>query len=221
MPRTGLLMSLVSLAALGAVVGLVPDLREAVGAAVRGDTDELRVRLRGAEGVALLFAVTLVHAVVWYPAEIATGAAGFVWGFWAGTALVQTFWVISALATYGLGRHMGRPAVRRLAGERRTDRLERSISRGGIPVLIGARLIPIVPFSLTGYIAGIARVPLWRFTWTTAIGYLPLTVAGVLIGERLDRLSWTDPVLWAACLPVLVLIALSRPLARRLRLDDD
>ena len=53
--------------------------------------------------------------------------------------------------------------------------MEDAIDRGGATLLLAARLVPIVPFSLTGIVAGAARVPLWRFTWTTAVGYLPIT----------------------------------------------
>ncbi len=56
-------------------------------------------------------------------------------------------------------------------------------------VLIAARLIPIFPFSLVSYAAGAARVPLWRFAWTTVVGYLPITAISVYFGTQLDLLS--------------------------------
>ena len=49
------------------------------------------------------------------------------------------------------------------------------IERGGATLLLAMRLIPILPFSLVSYAAGAARVPAWRFVWTTAVGYLPIT----------------------------------------------
>ena len=68
------------------------------------------------------------------------------------------------------------------------------VERGGATLLIAVRLIPIVPFSLISYAAGAARVPLWRFVWTTAVGYLPITALAVYFGTRLEGLSLTDPV---------------------------
>ena len=38
---------------------------------------------------------------------------------------------------------------------------------------------------------GSARVPLWTFIWTTAIGYIPITALFVLLGSRLEELSLT------------------------------
>jgi uncharacterized membrane protein YdjX (TVP38/TMEM64 family) len=65
-----------------------------------------------------------------------------------------------------------------------------------VPVLIGARLIPIVPFSLMGYVCGAARVPLVRFMWTTAIGYAPITAYFTYLGSRLQSFSAEDPIVW-------------------------
>ncbi len=43
--------------------------------------------------------------------------------------------------------------------------------RGGTPLLITGRLIPVVPFSFMGYAAGAVRIGLWRFSWTTVVGF--------------------------------------------------
>ena len=66
----------------------------------------------------------------------------------------------------------------------------------GSIVLIGVRLIPIMPFSLMGYVCGAARVPLVRFTWTTAVGYAPITAYFTYLGSRLEGFSAEDPILW-------------------------
>ena len=70
------------------------------------------------------------------------------------------------------------------------------IDRGGATFLLACRLVPIVPFSLTGYVAGAARVPIWRFTWTTAVGYLPITAYFVYLGSKLEGFSIEDPIVW-------------------------
>jgi uncharacterized membrane protein YdjX (TVP38/TMEM64 family) len=165
----------------------------------------------------VLLALMLLHAVVWYPAEIPTAAAGFVYGFWAALPIVVLGWLLSALGTYALGRHAGRPALHRLAGAARFRRAEAALHRGGAGALLAARLIPVVPFSLVGLVAGAARVPVWRFTWTTVVGFLPLASVMTLLGSRLEDLSLRDPLVWLALAPLAVLLAVTRPLARRVR----
>jgi len=86
---------------------------------------------------------------------------------------------------------------------------------GGATLLLAMRLIPIVPFSLFSYAAGAAHVPLWRFVWTTAVGYLPITAIAVYFGTRLEGLSLTDPLVWASLLALLALLAIGHRAARR------
>jgi uncharacterized membrane protein YdjX (TVP38/TMEM64 family) len=179
-----------------AAVMLVPGLRDAVGDAVSGDTTSVRNDLHGTDGILLVLGLALVHTFVWYPAEILDTATGFVYDFLPALALVMTGWLISGILAYLIGRHAARPLVLRVIGEERFERVERLIHRGGVPFLLGARLVPIVPFSLLGYVAGAARVPMPRFVWTTAVGYLPITAYFVYVGGSLDEFSLEDPVLW-------------------------
>jgi uncharacterized membrane protein YdjX (TVP38/TMEM64 family) len=182
----------------GAAVALaVPSLRDAVGDAAHGNTASVRHDLNESVGGPLLVLwLALVHVIVWYPAEILDAAAGYVFGFGVGFPLVLGSWVVSGLAAYAVGRHFARPLLYRLAGEERFLRVEALIHRGGVLVLLAIRLIPIMPFSLMGYVCGAARIPLWRFTWTTAVGYAPITAYFTYVGSRLESFSAEDPILW-------------------------
>lgn len=209
MRRPGPLFTVAALVILGVLTATVPALREGLGNAVRGDVVAMRQDIGGTTGVLIIWALALIHAVVWFPSEILNAAAGLLYGFWAGVLITHVAWVVSGLLAYAIGRHLGRPALRRLAGRERLDRAESFIERGGWQGLLAARLIPLVPFSFFSYVAGAARVPLGRYTWTTALGYLPLTVLAVLFGTRADELSLTDPLMWLALLGLLALLATS------------
>jgi uncharacterized membrane protein YdjX (TVP38/TMEM64 family) len=186
----------------GIVVGVavalaIPSLRGAVSDAIHGDTASIRGDLNGdLGGVLLVVWLAMVHVIVWYPAEILDAAAGYVFGFGVGFPVVLGAWVLSGLASYAVGRHFARPLLYRITGEERFVRLERLVHRGGTPFLLGVRLIPIMPFSLMGYVCGAARIPLWRFTWTTAVGYAPLTAYFTYVGSKLQGFSAEDPILW-------------------------
>ena len=220
--RAGVLLSLAVVAGLAALVAFVPPLHDAAAAALRGDTSDLRTQLRdqGGWGVLVLLAIVLAHAAIPYPAEIPTAAAGFVYGFWVALPMVMAMWLLSALVTYAFGRYAARSLLYRLAGERRFTRAESAVLRGGIPILIAARLVPVVPFSLTGFVAGAARVPVVRFAWTTLVGFLPLTLVVTLLGSRLESLSFSDPLIYAALVPLLALLLAAKPLARHMRAAD-
>jgi uncharacterized membrane protein YdjX (TVP38/TMEM64 family) len=194
---TGVAVTIAGILVGVAVALAVPSLRDAVGDAVQGNTASVRHDLNESVGGPLLVLwLALVHVIVWYPAEILDAAAGYVFGFGIGFPLVLGAWVVSGLAAYAVGRHFARPLLYRLAGEERFMRMESLIHRGGVVVLLGMRLIPIVPFSLMGYVCGAARIPLWRFTWTTAVGYAPITAYFAYVGSRLESFSAEDPILW-------------------------
>jgi uncharacterized membrane protein YdjX (TVP38/TMEM64 family) len=179
------------LALLGGLVFSVPALREAAVAAVHGDTETVRNEIEslGIAGPLVIVVLALVHAVVFYPAEIVDAAAGLVYGFLPALALMMIGWLLSGLVCFAIGRSVARPLLDRWLGAGRFERTEARIERGGAKVLIAARLIPILPFSLVSYAAGAAHVPPWRFLWTTAVGYLPITAISVYFGTQLDLLS--------------------------------
>jgi uncharacterized membrane protein YdjX (TVP38/TMEM64 family) len=207
----------------GAVIALlIPSFRDAVGDAIQGDTESIREDLgNSVEGVVLVLWLAMVHVVVWYPAEILDAAAGYVFGFGLGFPLVMASWVLSGLAAYAVGRHAARPLLYRLAGEERFLRVEDLVNRGGWEVLIAARLIPIMPFSLMGYVCGAARVPLVRYTWTTAIGYAPLTAYFTYLGSKLEGFSIEDPIVWIGGAAILGGLLGIRYLLPRLGRDRD
>jgi uncharacterized membrane protein YdjX (TVP38/TMEM64 family) len=207
----------------GAAVALaIPPLRDALFDAVQGDTDSVREDLGGDLGGALLvFWLAMVHAIVWYPAEILDAAAGYVFGFGLGFPLVLGSWVISGLAAYAIGRHAARPLLYRIAGEERFLRAEDLIHRGGATVLLAARLIPIMPFSLLGYVCGAARVPLVRFTWTTAVGYAPITAYFTYLGSKLEGFSVEDPILWIGGIGILLCLLAFRFIVPRAADEGD
>jgi uncharacterized membrane protein YdjX (TVP38/TMEM64 family) len=58
-------------------------------------------------------------------------------------------------------------------------------------------------------------VPVWRFTWTTAVGYLPITALSVYFGTRLEGLSLTDPLVLGSAVALLALLLIGHRIARR------
>lgn len=222
-PIRAILITLAAAAALGAVVLGIEPLREGLGDAITGDTASLREDLRGlgVAGVLIVLALALAHAFVWYPTEILDAAVGFVYGFWLGLALLMTGWMLNAIVGYWVGRNAARPLLWRWLGRRRLERYEAVVHAGGIPLLLGMRLVPLIPFSLFSYAAGSARVPFGRYLWTTAVGYLPLTATFTYLGSRLEELALDDPLLWLGVAVVIGLLLGTRRLARSLGLGSE
>ena len=209
----GIALTLGAASALTLAVVAIEPLREAAGAALRGDTESLREDLRGTvAGIGVLYGVIAIHTFVWYPAEIVNTAAGYVYGFWPALALVMAGWTVQGLAAYWIGRLAARPLLHRFINRERFEQAERAIANGGVTLLLAARLVPIVPFSLFSYVAGAAEVPVARFAWTTAVGYIPITALFVYFGSELEELSLTDPIVVIGTLIVVALLLLTHKL---------
>jgi uncharacterized membrane protein YdjX (TVP38/TMEM64 family) len=220
--RSERLTILLTIGAALAITGLlfaIDPIRDAVSAAFQGDLAAMRSELDSLGGLAalVLLGIALVHAIVPFPAEFPTAAAGFVFGFALGFPLMVLAWTLSCLVAYALARGIGPPLLDRLVGRERMEATDRLIARGGWPILVAGRLIPVVPYNLVSYAAGATRVPLVRFTWTTAVGVMPLTALTALLGQRLQEPRFDDPVLWVILFGVILLLALAGPVGRRLR----
>ena len=217
LPLTEIAITLVGITLLAALVIAVEPLREAATAAVSGDHAEVREQIDrlGVGGPLLILALCILHSVVFYPAEIVDAAAGFAYGFFPALVLVMAGWILNGLVCWAIGQSIARPLLDRWFGEERFERVERSIERGGPTLLLAMRLIPILPFSIVSYAAGAARVPLWRFVWTTVVGYLPITAISVYFGTRLEGLSLTDPLVLGSGLALLALLGAGHWAMRR------
>ncbi len=213
-----LVMTLALLAALGLAFWFVEPLRGVATAAFDGDGELVRSRTHalGAAGALVLLALVLAHAAIPYPAELTTAAAGYVYGFGLGFALMMVAWFLTALLAYELAREVGRPVARKLIGERRLEKAERFVDRGGPTGLIASRFVPLIPFNAVCYAAGITGVARPRYAWTTAIGIAPFCLIVTYLGSRLQTVSITDWRLWLVVIALLaVLFACHRFLAPR------
>jgi uncharacterized membrane protein YdjX (TVP38/TMEM64 family) len=178
---------------------LVDSLRGVATAAFEGDGALVggRPHPPGAPRAFVLLALVLAHAVIPYPAEITTAAAGYVYGFGLGLGLMMLSWFLTALLAYELARGPGRQVTRRVIGAHRLAAAERFVERGGATGLIAARFLPLMPFNAVCYAAGITGVPRARYAWTTIVGIAPFCIVVTYLGSRLQTVSLSDWRLWA------------------------
>jgi uncharacterized membrane protein YdjX (TVP38/TMEM64 family) len=185
----------------------IPAGRHAISLSLHGNLSGLRLYIRhlGFGGFALLFGLILIHAVIPYPSEILTTTAGYVYGFIPGLIFAICGWTIVAVLTYFIGRTVGRPVLRAILGRRFTD-LEEAMDAGGVRLMLVARLLPIVPLALLGYVAGATRESLWRVVWTSFLGYLPLTTAVAYLGSQAKSFSASNPIVWIIVVALVAII---------------
>jgi uncharacterized membrane protein YdjX (TVP38/TMEM64 family) len=172
-----------------------------------GSLSAERVRDRVDEaGVLAPVAFVLVSAaltVCLFPGPLLAGAAGLLFGTWAGFPLSLCAAVLGACAAFGIARSVAGEAVAGVGGPRVLALCD-AIGRRGFVAVLYARIVPGVPYSLVNYAAGLAPVRLAAFAGATALGAAPRAFAYTALGGSLG--DWSSPEAVAAVV-VLVLMA--------------
>jgi uncharacterized membrane protein YdjX (TVP38/TMEM64 family) len=110
--------------------------------------------------------------------------AGAVFGVVHGTMLVMIASLLGATAGYFLARSAWSGVARRLLG--RFHGKLHGLRHGNVFLTtLRVQLLPIMPFGIFNYGAGVAHLPFLPYLAGTALGILPGTVAAVYVGDRL------------------------------------
>ncbi|WP_167759129.1 VTT domain-containing protein [Blastococcus sp. TF02A_35] len=187
----------------GTVAALVGDLPEP--AAVRAWLDG-----GGAAAWALLVGGVAVVLLAPVPRSVVSVLGGLVLGFGAGFAVAVAGGLLAAVMAFWLSRALGRPAVERLAGPR-LHRADELLSERTFVSVLAGRVIPVMPFVVISYGAGLSGARFAPYIAATAVGLLPSTVVQVGIGAStgfvVDHLTALTVVPAAAVALVLAVAA--------------
>ena len=155
------------------------------------DVETLHATIRGYGAWAPLASIGLmiIHSFLPFPLEILAIANGLVFGLWGGICVTWVSMVLASWVGYAVAR-LSRPLVLRLVSGERLARVEGWVANHSALELLAVRLVPVFSFNLLNLGLGLLRVPLWRFTWTTAMGIIPNVVLAVLAGQLLTVGPW-------------------------------
>ncbi|MEX2575957.1 MAG: VTT domain-containing protein, partial [Halofilum sp. (in: g-proteobacteria)] len=83
---------------------------------------------------------------------------------------------LSGLASFAIGRGLGRRQVDRLAGSRVHD-ISLKLSRAGVTTVAAVRMLPITHFTVVSLVAGASHIRIRDFVAGTVLGMAPGTGA--------------------------------------------
>lgn len=145
-------------------------------------------RWRGDGGAVtpLLFAAVFgLAALVFVPRPALATAAGALFSVPLALPVVVAGTVLSAGVAFGLARLLGRDAIAPRLGRGRLEVVDSLFARHGFTATVVCRLLPLLPFAVINYAAGVTRVRATAFLSGTAVGTLPANVAYVMFGGAL------------------------------------
>ena len=153
-----------------------------------------------AVGIALIWA----DLVLPIPQTAVIGALGIIYGTLLGGVLGSVALITMGLIGYGLMRTSARRLVRRFVGNQSLEKVESLFARSGAWVIILTRSLPYSIPEAVVFLAGLARMPIGKFTTAMAIGSVPTAFAFAALGA-----GWADqPIIVLAVSYVLPLILL-------------
>jgi uncharacterized membrane protein YdjX (TVP38/TMEM64 family) len=135
---------------------------------IRGTIDYLRGLWYGPLVLILSYAIGCVFAV---PATVFVVSAGVIWGWKLGGLYSLIGGVLGATASFLVARLLGEGVLQRFGRLGRA--VEKQVDHAGFKSLLVLRLIPIFPFAVLNYGAGVAGVKLTDFVFATALGVMP------------------------------------------------
>ncbi|BCR04281.1 phospholipase [Desulfuromonas versatilis] len=118
------------------------------------------------------------------PVTLLILASALVFGPVAGFCYSLAGALASGLASYALGRLLGRDRVRNLAGGR-LNRISRALAKKGLLAVAAIRLVPVAPFTVVNLVAGASHIRPRDFTLGTLLGLAPGVLAITLFEEGL------------------------------------
>jgi uncharacterized membrane protein YdjX (TVP38/TMEM64 family) len=144
----------------------------------------------------------LVNFLIAWP--ILAGAGGLLFGTAAGTPLALAGVTFAGLAQMAVARRLGGGHHGALLPER-TRAVEDFLTRNGAVAVMESRIVPLLPFGLVNYSAGLTRLGYRDLALGTVIGAAPKVFAYTALGGSLDNLDSPEAIVAVVLIIVLAL----------------
>jgi uncharacterized membrane protein YdjX (TVP38/TMEM64 family) len=133
----------------------------------------------------LYVAVYVLAATVGLPITVLSIVGGALFGTLRGFVLAWIGAMLGTLTAYTLARSIGERSTRRVLG--RHHLLDRLRKRSDFWALVRLRVVPVAPFAVLDYLAGLLGVSLRALLLASAVGVLPTVAAYTYAGAELVR----------------------------------
>jgi uncharacterized membrane protein YdjX (TVP38/TMEM64 family) len=161
--------------------------------------------LGAAAPIAYIPLFVVVNFVVAWP--ILAGAAGLLFGTAAGTPLALGGVMAASLAQMFVARRLAAGHHGSLL-PKRTRAVEDFLTRHGAVAVMESRIVPLLPWGLVNYSAGLTRLRYRDMTLGTVVGSAPKVFAYVALGGSLTDLGSPEAVVALVLLAALALTGL-------------
>lgn len=141
-------------------------------------------------GAFVLAVVQVLSTICLIPTAVLAVAAGALFGFARGLALIWVACVIGETLAFMLGRYMFRAYIERVSASWPTwAAMEDALAQDGWKLVLLLRCCPASPFTLLNYALGSTSLPFLHFFWPSVFGIAPGLAVFVWAGHLIKDIS--------------------------------
>lgn len=166
----------------------------------------------GWSGVVAFVALYALATVLLVPGSATTATAGAVYGTLAGAAVAVAGATLGATVAYAIARGAGRRPVQELLANRGAG-IDAWVADRQFRSMVVLRLLPVVPFNLFNYAAGLSPVRPGPYVAGTVVGMVPGALLLASVGSSARQP--TSPAFVLSVLAFGATVLISARLARR------
>ena len=125
-----------------------------------------------------------------FPDSILAIAGGTVFGLFWGTVYTIIGAALGGTLSFYISRSFGRDAVERLI-KHKAQWFEDGVEKQGFLLILVLRFIPLIPFDIISYGAGLSKIRYRDFIMATVLGIIPGVLVYTNLGDKvIDIYSW-------------------------------
>lgn len=148
------------------------------------DTAQLQVWLNqlGIWAPIIYIFLYTVATLLILPSTALNLTSGAIFGIWLGTLWTSIAAIIAAIVAFAFTRTVGREMVAsKLAG--RWQAIDAEMSQGGLFYVFAIRLLPLIPYGLVNFAAGLTSIRFRDYFLGTILGTVPGVLPFVMLGS--------------------------------------
>ncbi len=142
----------------------------------------------------IYIAIYVLATVLILPSTALNLTAGAIFGLWWGTLWTSIAAMIAAVVSFSFTRTVGRDVVALKLG-RNFREMDDRFQQGGIFYMFALRLLPIIPYGLVNFTAGLTSIKFRDYFLGTLLGTVPGILPFVMLGSFGLRAIQTGEIL--------------------------
>lgn len=152
-----------------------------------GDIKEF-ILSKGRLGPIVYIVLLVLLPLVLFPDSVLVIGGGMVYGLVKGAILTSIGSLLGAVVAFSISRKLGRKAVKKLI-KKDLVLFNKDNRVGGILTILMLRLIPLFPFKVVSYSAGLSDIRLRDYSIATLIGSIPGIIIYTNLGDKTNEIG--------------------------------